>query len=43
MNTGRVIYTSLIKVYKDILDENGNPIPVLDCYGNPIKKCNTNS
>lgn len=41
MNTGRVIYTSLIKVYKDILDENGEPIPVLDCYGNPIKKCNT--
>lgn len=41
MNTGRVVYTSLIKVYKGILDENGEPIPVLDCYGNPIKKCNT--
>lgn len=40
MNTGRVVYTKLMKVYKGILDENGNPIPVLDCFGNPIKKCN---
>lgn len=41
MNTGRVVFTNLMKVYKGIVDENGNPIPVLDCFGNPIKKCNT--
>lgn len=40
MNTGRVIYTHLRKVYKGITDEYGNSIPVLDCFGNEIKKCN---
>lgn len=43
MNTGRVIYGNLIKVYKGITDENGNPIPVLDGFGREIKKCNVES
>lgn len=41
MNTGFVKYEKLKKVYKNIRDSNGNPIPVLDSNGNEIFKNNS--
>ena len=39
MNTGFVKYTNLIKVYKNLKDSNGNPIPVI-INGNIVTKPN---